>query len=117
MSSIKKEEMTTRPRMMVSSLSSCTSFSRSNISKLTSKSKLENNLQKLYRDQLQNNGDKGMYFVKVNYEDLMNMDEGLLSVYKNYPNHFQRLVRNADLIIFRYSKPSRKITRLTNLYL
>jgi hypothetical protein len=67
----------------------------------------------VYREQLQNNANKGMYFVKVNYEDLMNFDEGLASVVKTYPNDFLPLVRIADFINFSLRKPSSKCTGLT----
>lgn len=83
---------------MMHSLSSCTSFLRSKIRTLTSTGKLENHLLKVYREQLQNNANKGMYFVKVNYEDLMNFDEGLASMVKTYPNDFLPLVRSAGFI-------------------
>ena len=71
---------------------------RSKIRTLTSTGKLENHLLKVYREQLQNNANKGMYFVKVNYEDLMNFDEGLASMVKTYPNDFLPLVRSAGFI-------------------
>ena len=83
---------------MMHSLSSCTSFLRSKIRTLTSTGKLENHLLKVYREQLQNNANKGMYFVKVNYEDLMNFDEGLASMVKTYPNDFLPLVRSVGFI-------------------
>jgi hypothetical protein len=67
----------------------------------------------VFREQLQNNANKGMYFVKVNYEDLMNFDEGLASVVKNHPNDFLPLVRSADITLFSLRKPSSKSTGLT----
>lgn len=55
----------------------------------------------IYREQLQNNANKGMYFVKVNYEDLMNFDEGLASVVKTYPNDFLPLFEKAIQQVYR----------------
>ena len=54
-----------------------------------------------------------MYFVKVNYEDLMNFDEGLATVVKTYPNDFLPLVRSVGFIFFSLRKPFSKSTGLT----
>lgn len=45
-----------------------------------------------YREQLQNNANKGQYFIKVDFEDLLNFDEQLGNTSRTYPTEYLPLV-------------------------
>jgi MCM N-terminal domain len=44
------------------------------------------------REQLQNNASKGNFFLKVDFGDLMNFDEGLAMTLRTYPSDYIPLV-------------------------
>ena len=41
-----------------------------------------------FREQLQNNANKGQYFLRVNMEDLISFDEPLADMVKSFPKEY-----------------------------
>lgn len=55
-----------------------------------------------YREQLQNNANKGLYFIKVDFEDLLNFDEQLGNTSRTYPTEYLPLVSKHIIVIQLY---------------
>ena len=51
------------------------------------------------REQLQNNASKGFYFLKVDFGDLINFDEGLAMSLRQYPSEYLPTVRVKEVMV------------------
>ena len=45
------------------------------------------------REQLQNNANKGQYYLRVDLDDLMNFDEQLAMMIRHHPGEYLRVVK------------------------
>jgi hypothetical protein len=75
----------------------CTSSSKFRSKTLTSTGKKINQIYLIYREQLQNNANKGSYFLKVDMDDLNNFDEQLALTLRSYPSDYIPVVRHRKL--------------------
>lgn len=80
---------------MMPTWNSCTSSSRFRSRILTSIGILIDKFYLLYREQLQNNANKGSYFLKVDMDDLNNFDEQLSLTLRSYPSEYIPVVRKS----------------------
>lgn len=110
-------EITTEIRSwrMMLTWSLCTSFSKFKSRTLTSTGKKIIKIHLIYREQLQNNANKGSYFLKVDMDDLNNFDEQLALTLRSYPSDYIPVVRHKKVEInpFSLKKQCNKCTRLT----
>jgi hypothetical protein len=87
--------METQSREIRLASSTCTSSLNSSQGTPTSTGKSE--ADHSGREQLQNNANKGNYFVRVDYEDLLNFDEQLASTTKTLPTEYMPMVSSSRL--------------------
>ena len=88
-------EITTEIRSwrMMLTWSLCTSSSKFKSRTLTSTGKKIIKIHLIHREQLQNNANKGSYFLKVDMDDLNNFDEQLALTLRSYPSDYIPVVR------------------------
>lgn len=92
-------EITTEIRSwrMMLTWSLCTSSSKFKSRTLTSTGKKIIKIHLIHREQLQNNANKGSYFLKVDMDDLNNFDEQLALTLRSYPSDYIPVVRQKKL--------------------